>query len=116
MDKHRGEVCVLPCAACSCGENGVHVCLSESRMGNTVGAASNPPLCSQACVGDNVDNEGGILARGAVRAHSHSHTNTHTPTQALTQKAVAALETPQALQCVCVCLCYSWPAGTSGSE
>lgn len=44
------------------------------------------------------------------------HTHAHTLTQALTQKAVATLETPQALQCVCVCLCYSWPAGTSGSE
>lgn len=40
----------------------------------------------------------------------------HTHTRALTQKAGAALETPQALQCVCVCLCCSWPAGTGGSE
>lgn len=42
--------------------------------------------------------------------------HTHIDTHALTQKAVAALETPQALQCVCVCLCYSWPSGTSGSD
>lgn len=43
-------------------------------LAGSVGAASSPPLCSRACVGDNVDNEGRILARGEVRAHTHTHT------------------------------------------
>lgn len=60
--------------------------------------------------------EGGDAETAAFTLYCKLHTHAHTLTQALTQKAVATLETPQALQCVCVCLCYSWPAGTSGSE
>lgn len=59
---------------------------------------------------------GGDAETAAFTLYCKLHTHAHTLTQALTQKAVATLETPQALQCVCVCLCYSWPAGTSGSE
>lgn len=44
------------------------------------GAASNPPLCSQARIGDNVDNEGGIW-HGAQCARTHTHIYSHTHTE-----------------------------------
>lgn len=48
-------------------------------LAGSVGAASSPPLCSRACVGDNVDNEGRILARGEVRAHTHTYRGCTSP-------------------------------------
>lgn len=47
--------------------------------------------------------------------HTNRHTHTDTHTIALTRRAVAVLETPQALQCVCVFV-LQLAAGTSGSD
>lgn len=94
VDKHRAEGCVLSCAACSSRENGVRVLPvrqkngEHGRLAGSVGAASNPPLCFQASVGDNVDDEGGIW-RGAqcIQTNTHTHWRSTSPRPQGTQPA-----------------------------